>query len=169
MESMAHEGDVAAAPTMSPQEMMQQRIEDNRVKSARYLMSRLHPVAAHFPIALLVFAAFAELVLIFRPNAGLQITVRFLLAGGAVGAIVTTLFGWYAGGWRLADRSETLMIHRWNGTTVALLSVLAWWLAARTQSRLGLRVVLAIIFVALIVQGYFGGEMVHGPNHMGVM
>ena len=104
-----------------------------------------------------------------RPTLGLETTIRFLVAGGAIGAVVAALLGWFAGGWRLLDRSENLALHRWNGTTIAILSLLAWWVAARGKGRGALRLLLALIAAALIVQGYFGGEMVHGPNHMGIM
>ena len=120
-------------------------------------------------IALLLVAALAELALMVRPTLGLETTIRFLVAGGAIGAVVAALLGWFAGGWRLLDRSENLAIHRWNGTTIAILSLLAWWVAARGKGRGALRLLLALIAAALIVQGYFGGEMVHGPNHMGIM
>lgn len=158
-----------AAQTMSPDEMMRQKIEENRLSSAEDLLARLHPVAAHFPIALLLVAALAELALMLRPTLGLQTTIRFLVAGGALGALVAAILGWFAGGWRLTDQSDNLSIHRWNGTTLAILGLLAWWAAARGKGRAGLRLLLALIAAGLIVQGYYGGEMVHGPNHMGFM
>lgn len=158
-----------AAQTMSPDEMMRQKIEENRLTSAGDLLARLHPVAAHFPIALLLVAALAEFALMIRPTLGLQTTIRFLVAGGALGAVATALLGWFAGGWRLSDQSDNLSIHRWNGTALAVLGLLAWWAAARGKGRAGLRLLLALIAAGLIIQGYYGGEMVHGPNHMGIM
>merc|ERR1711907_290362 len=83
-----------AQESMSPEDMMQQKIEENRLTSAEDLLSRLHPVAAHFPIALLLVAALAELALMVRPTLGLQTTIRFLVAGGAIGAVVAALLGW---------------------------------------------------------------------------
>jgi len=161
--------DAVPIEAMTPAQVMQQKVEENRLSSVSDLIARLHPVAAHFPVALLIVAALAELAMLLRPNLGLVTTVRFLVAGGAIGAVVAALFGWFAGGWRLADRSDALAIHRWNGTTIAVLSLLAWWFAAQGVGRARLRLLLALIAVALVVQGYFGGEMVHGPNHMGFM
>ena len=130
------------------------------------LLGRLHPFAAHFPMALLLVALLAELALAVRPRLGLETTVRFLVAGGAIGAVTTALFGWFAAGWRLADRSETLALHRWNGTAIAAVSLIAWW-AAATSKRGALRVLLALLATAILIQGYLGGEMVFGPNHLG--
>lgn len=155
--------------TMSAAQMMQHKIEENRLTSFSDLLARLHPIAAHFPIALFLVAALAEFALIFRPSLGLHSIVRFLVAGGAIGGLGSAAFGWFAAGWRLSDRSETLTIHRWNGTAIAVAGLLAWWLSSPGKKRWWLRLVLTIIAGALIVQGYYGGEMVHGPNHMGVM
>lgn len=155
--------------SMTPEDLMNQKIVENRLTSAEDLLARLHPVAVHFPIALLLVAALAEFALMLRPTLGLQTTIRFLVAGGAIGAVVAALLGWFAGGWRLVDRSENLAIHRWNGTTLAILSLLAWWVAARGKGRGVLRLLLVVIAAGLIVQGYIGGEMMSGPNHLGIM
>ena len=154
--------------TLSPEQIMQQKFEENRLTSTSDLLGRLHPIAVHFPIALLVIAALAELALMIRPSLGIETTVRFLVAGGALGAVTAAALGWFAGGWRLLDRSENLAIHRWNGTTIAAVSLLAWWFATPGKKRLGLRLLLALIVVALVIQGYLGGEMMSGPNHLGI-
>lgn len=164
-----HEHPEAPVVVMTPEQMMDQKIAENRLTSPSDLLGRLHPIAVHFPIALLIVAALAEFALMIRPTLGLESTVRFLVAGGAFGAVGAAVLGWFAGGWRLLDRSENLMIHRWNGTAIAVASLLVWWLATRSKGRLGLRITLALIVVALVVQGYLGGEMMSGPNHLGIM
>ncbi len=147
----------------------QTRAAANRVSSTADLLGRLHPAATHFPIALLLTAALAEVVLVARPALGLEATVRFLVAGGAIGAVIAALLGWFAAGWRLTDRSDTLALHRWNGTGIAVASVLALWLATKPGStRTLFRSLLFVMAAALFVQGYYGGEMVFGPNHMGI-
>lgn len=168
-----HHGEAAsaAAPaeaSLTPEQAMELAFAKNRATSASDVIGRLHPVAAHFPIALLLAAAIAELLLLVRPSTGLEVTTRFLVAGGAAGAVVAALLGWTAGGWRLADRSETLGLHRWNGTAIAALAILATWLAFRSERRTALRAVLIILAVAIVAQGYLGGEMVFGPNHLGL-
>lgn len=56
-----------------------------------------------------------------------------------------------------------------NGTAIAAVSLAAAWLAFRPGSRTALRAVLLILAGALLVQGYLGGEMVFGPNHLGLL
>ncbi len=157
-----------AAATLSAEQTLAAQVVKNRLTSSNDLLGRLHPVAAHFPIALLLVAALAELALMIRPTLGLPTTIRFLVASGAIGAVAAALLGWFAAGWRLTDRSETLGLHRWNGTAIAVISLIAWWFAIRGDSRRGLRVTLALLAAALLLQGYLGGEMVFGPNHMGI-
>ncbi len=125
-------------------------------------------MAAHFPIALFLAAALAGLLFLLRPTAGLEVTVRFLVAAGTLGAIVAALLGWTAAGWRLTDRSETLALHRWNGTIVAGLALLATWFAFRTERRGALRAILAVLAIVIVARGYLCGEMVFGPNHLGL-
>ena len=143
-----------------------QAVED-RSLSLSDVLGRLHPFAAHFPIALLLTAFLAELALLARPALGLETSVRFLVAGGALGATFAAVLGWFAAGWRLTDRSETLGLHRWNGTAIAIVSLIAWWAASR-PSRTPLRALLALLAAAILYQGYLGGEMVFGPNHLGL-
>lgn len=130
------------------------------------MLGRLHPFAAHFPMALLLVAAVAELAMALRPTLGMETTVRFLVAWGAIGGVATALLGWFSAGWRLGDRSETLALHRWNGTAIAAVSLLAWWAAYRPR-RVALRLLLGLLAGAILIQGYLGGEMVFGPGHLG--
>lgn len=132
-------------------------------------LGRLHPTLVHFPIALFLAAALAEFILFARPASGLEPTVRFLIYTGAAGGMIATLLGWLAGGIRMSDRSETLGLHRWTGTGIAVAGLVAAFLAYGAQSdRILLRVVIAGLAAALLFQGYWGAEMSLGPNHMGM-
>ncbi len=130
-------------------------------------LGRLHPALVHFPIALFLAAALAELILFARPASGLEPTVRFLVYTGAAGGLLAALLGWLAAGVRMSDRSETLGLHRWTGTGIALAGILAAAIIYRAKSdRLLIRLVLAGIAFALLFQSYWGAEMSLGPNHM---
>ncbi|WP_349293240.1 DUF2231 domain-containing protein [Sphingomonas lycopersici] len=140
---------------------------DNHVKSLGDFLGRLHPMLVHVPIGLLMAALLAELLFIWKPMAGFGIVVRFLAVGGALGAVAAALLGWFSAGWRLHDRSDTLMAHRWNGTTIAAVSIAAAMFAFRAN-RTPLRILLVFFAIALPIQGYLGAEMVYGPNHLGL-
>lgn len=165
------EGERAVEAVNQPptaEQALDAKIAENRVRSVGDFLGRLHPLAAHFPVALLLMAALAEILLLMRPALGLETAVRFLVAGGAVGAGIAALLGWFAGGWRLDDRSETLGLHRWNGTVIAAVAGIAAWLAFRSAGRTRLRIALALLAAGILFQGYLGGEMVFGPNHLGL-
>jgi uncharacterized membrane protein len=99
------------------------------------LLGRLHPMAAHFPIALILSALLLELLRLIRRRPVAGDTVLACLCLGAAGAVVAASFGWQAG--EHADFSgraaELLETHRWLGIGTALGSVTtaALCLAAR--------------------------------------
>lgn len=130
------------------------------------VLKSLHPATVHFPIALFLMAAFTELLVLARPTPEREAGVRIMIYGAAAGALVAVLFGWiHTGLWLGGD--ATMRIHRWNGMLIALLGLAAAWIASRrAETRTALRLVLFPIAVLLIVQGFLGGELAHGTNHL---
>jgi uncharacterized membrane protein len=129
------------------------------------IWTNLHPATVHFPIALLLAAALAELVSLFRPSPRLTDAVVVMAWGGAAGAVVAAAFGWvHTGLWLGGDTA--MHWHRWTGTGLALIAPIAAMLSSHTDRRL-FRVLLFSMTVALLAQGYWGGELAHGPNHLG--
>lgn len=134
-------------------------------------LGRLHPAAVHFPIALFLVAALAELIMIINPTAGVGSSVRFLVWTGAAGGVVAATLGWFAGGMRMSDRSEILGLHRWTGTGIAITGLVLAYLssaAVGSSKRIVFRVVLVGVAIAILFQGYWGAELSLGPNHMGM-
>ncbi len=134
-----------------------------------FWLGKFHPAAVHFPIAMLLGAAFAEIAA-FRFNTNfLRDAARFCLWLGALGAVGSTALGWLYGGLQLTDTDSTLALHRWNGTSVALLSLVTLWLAERRLSGpymwLGTyRTALFVTALLVGLNGYWGSVMVYGPE-----
>ena len=127
----------------------------------------LHPATVHFPIALLLLAAAVEALLILRPNSGLEQTVRIILYFAAAGTVTAALFGWiHTGMWMGGE--ALIQLHRWVGTGLAVLSIGLALLAARPpdHARRTLRTGLSIAAIAVVLQGYWGAELSHGPEHL---
>lgn len=143
-------------------------LTDDHPASMTDLLGRLHPALVHFPIALFLAAGLAELLAVLRPALGLEATTRFLVYTGAAGGLIAAALGWFAGGWRLSDRSETLGLHRWTGTGIALAGLVLALVVARSGHPAPRRLLLAGLAIALVVQGYWGGELSLGPNHLGL-
>lgn len=133
-------------------------------------LGKFHPPLVNFPIAMILGAALAEVLLVatkrpFFVNAG-----RFCLWVGCVGAVVAAVLGWFFGGFHLVDDSWILTMHRWLGTTTATMSVLLLVVGERTfrradASRTGYRAMLFIGAGLVGVTGFFGGSLVYGLTH----
>lgn len=132
------------------------------------ILKKLHPATIHFPVALFLMAALTELFVMRRKGAGLEGAVRVLVYGGAAGAVVAALFGWiHTGLWFGGD--TVMQVHRWNGMLIAVLGLAMAYLASRPlQSRALLRTALFSTAALVLAQGFLGGELAHGPNHLGL-
>src|SRR5665647_2004940 len=56
-------------------------------------LGRLHPLAVHFPVVLLLFAAILELFTIKKFRSSLRPGINLLLAAGVISAIFSVVFG----------------------------------------------------------------------------
>ncbi len=132
-----------------------------------------HPVVVHFPVALLIAAALAELVRLVRSampgdhaEHHRRTTTRFCLLLAAPASVVAAVLGWSAG--TAVITSTTLDLHRWLGVTVAALAMLALWLLpVRVVPVLRQRFGLALLLLSALlvgVVGHLGGTLVHGAD-----
>jgi uncharacterized membrane protein len=125
----------------------------------------LHPVIVHFPIAFFPAALFTAIVGRRRPAFGTP--VRFLVVAGGIIAPIAALLGWLDA--LNADPSALLVVHRWLGTAIGVVALaLAIWAWRRPGQDRGIGMILALaaITAAIVVQGWYGGAMVHGVDHM---
>lgn len=150
-------------------EMMEEGGEDRSSMSfAERLLDwfgRLHPSIVHFPIAFFPAAAFTAIVGRRRPGFGTP--VRFLVIAGGVIAPIAAVMGWLDA---IGEEPSTLLnVHRWLGTSIGLggllLAVWAWRRPDQDRS-MGMIAALVAITAAIVVQGWYGGAIVHGINHL---
>lgn len=128
----------------------------------------LHSVAVHFPIALILVAALAQLLgLAGIAGAGPQ-TARFLVWTGALGGLAAGLLGWAHAGPMTAGEDGVMLVHRLLGSamTIGLFGVagLVEWQARRPGPLAGLLAPAAVYAAALAVavNGFLGGSLAHG-------
>lgn len=135
-------------------------------------LGRLHTLVIHFPIAMFVGALGVELFGLWRRNPVYQSAAHVMLVVGALGAVVAAFLGWFAGGFYLTDRNQILMLHRWLGTAIAGAGFVLLYLSATARRtpekpRTVYWVALALMTIAMAVQGYIGGSFMHGGmRHM---
>ncbi|MDQ3482807.1 MAG: hypothetical protein M3448_05310 [Pseudomonadota bacterium] len=130
-------------------------------------LGAFHPMIIHFPIAFFPAALFTAVVGRRRP--AFSAPVQFLVITGGIVAPVAALLGWFNAGFALVDGDRLLLVHRWLGTAMGvgggLLAVWAWRRPWEDRGA-GMIVSLTIMTVAIAVQGWFGGALVYGMEHM---
>lgn len=151
-------------------EMMEEKQDRSQMSMTGRLLDwlgRLHPVIVHFPIAFFPAALFTAVV--GRRRAAFAAPVQFLvIAGGIIGPIAA-LLGWFDGGFDVATDDMLLQWHRWLGTAIGVgsLGLGVWaWRQPEANRDTGMIVGLSLMTVAIVVQGWFGGALVHGIDHM---
>jgi uncharacterized membrane protein len=137
-------------------------------------MGAFHPLVVHFPIALLLTAAFLELISVWiKDHSGLRFAIAVNLLLGTLGAVIAATLGWMDAahiGFE-PDLKPILAWHRWLGTSVAIGSLLTtglWFRSERIRQTGGLwiyRVALLLLAVALGVTGHLGGLLVYGLDY----
>ena len=130
-------------------------------------LGRLHPIVVHFPIAFFPAALFTAVIGRRRP--AFQAPVQFLVVAGGIIGPIAALLGWFDGGFDFSTDDMLLQWHRWLGTAIGFgslgLGIRAW---RRPDENRGTIMIigLSLITAAIVVQGWFGGAMVHGIDHM---
>jgi len=163
-----------AWPTAEDADAIQGQPEPPTTFGARVLawLGAWHPAVIHFPIALPVTVGLLELLAWSRRTPRYIANNQILLCVGVAGALVAASVGWAGAGLPSAEDDWALTTHRWLGSALPFLLLLVWnagRLVAPTESggRSRSYCVLLIVSVFLIlVQGYLGGEVTHGANHM---
>ena len=128
----------------------------------------LHSVAVHFPIALILAAALAQVLGLITGRNGYADTVRFLVWTAAAGGLATGLLGWAHAGPVASTEDWIMSLHRWLGTSLTVgLFVLAaaveWHRRdASTTTFWTMNVLVFGAALAVAINGFLGGSLAHG-------
>jgi len=134
------------------------------------LTGRLHPLLVHFPIALILIAAIAELVSVTTKFPEWHTVAVANVRAGSAFAVASAGAGWLLASSRIVEASHALEWHRWLGLMAALAAVAAA-LATREIDRPPRRLWLyriALISAAgcVAVAGHFGAVLVWGADFL---
>lgn len=134
-------------------------------------MGRLHPLAVHFPVSLLLFAAALELFTFKNFHSKLRPGINLLVYVGAVAAVLAVVLGLLLA--NIEDYGgDTLTIHQWTGIGTAVLGLITVILLSRVLKTAGTTQVLmyrgVLFFTALgvSVAGHFGASLTHGDEYL---
>ncbi len=134
-------------------------------------LGRLHPVAIHFSVGLLLFAAVLELFTIKKFRSSLRPGINLALAAGVISAIFSVIFGLLLsreGGYE----KGLISIHKWIGIATMCLGFFAWVALNRILKKNQLKLVKiyrGILFVSAIgvsLAGHFGASLTHGKDYL---
>ncbi|WP_130275411.1 DUF1549 domain-containing protein [Cecembia calidifontis] len=134
-------------------------------------LGRLHPLVVHFPIALLVFAAFLELFTIGKYPSKWRPGINAILLGGIFSALISAFFGWQLA--RNENISGDLLdqhqLFGFISATTCL--VLLWiWSSVALKNRLEYlkyyRATLFITLIGIIITGHLGASLTHGEDFL---
>jgi uncharacterized membrane protein len=159
----------ANAPATAPGHAHKQREAEGTARALAWL-GNFHPASAHFPIAMLLGAALAELFAMRTQGEGYGHAARFCVWAGGLGAVAAAALGWCFAGLDIGADDWLLRAHRWLGTATAawavLLMALASWRSQRSPVHRSTYLVALFLGAALVaVTGFFGGALVHGLDH----
>jgi uncharacterized membrane protein len=133
-------------------------------------IGRLHPLLVHFPIALILLAAAAEIFAVVTVAARWHVVAIACLRAGAIGAVGAAGAGWLMARMPGVDPSATLEWHRWFGTATAATAVIAVLVTAAGERSSATRWIdwMAMLAAALCVAatGHLGGMLVWGADFL---
>jgi uncharacterized membrane protein len=134
-------------------------------------IGKFHPLIVHFPIALVLAAAAAELGVIatLRP-AWRTVAVTNIRAGAGLG-VVTAITGWLFAASQGVDATTSLEWHRWLGMAAAAGAIGAALLSLRLhassgRAAFGYRVTLFVTALLVAITGHLGGTLVWGAGFL---
>ncbi|HEX5045858.1 MAG TPA: DUF2231 domain-containing protein [Gammaproteobacteria bacterium] len=132
-----------------------------------YFLGRLHVLVLHLPIALILVAVLLDWVVRRERYRKLAVAAPFLWGGAALTAVVTAALGYM----HLSEgvfAGPVAGAHRFFGTTLAVFTVLLWWLCSRrAQVYRAINVVTGIVALLLVsITGHFGGNLTHGESFL---
>lgn len=134
------------------------------------LAGRLHPLLVHFPIALILVAAIAELVSLTARFPGWHMVSVANVRAGAAFAIATAGAGWLLASSRIVDASPVLEWHRWLGLASAVAALAAAVATSETdrppRRRWLYRIALFWAAALVAVAGHFGALLVWGADFL---
>jgi uncharacterized membrane protein len=126
---------------------------------------QMHPLLIHFPIALVIVAAAAEVAAIVTGSERWRVVADGNLRTAAIFAVIAAVAGWRLAAAAGMDPTPLLEWHRWLGTVGAGATVAAALATSRRRSALGVRSDWMALFGAaalVAVAGHLGGRLVWG-------
>lgn len=135
-------------------------------------IGNFHPIALHFPIALIIMTVIAELLGMKSRSPIFIQAARFMIIAAAITALPTALLG-LAYGYEVSyDETLSLIFwwHRFLGLSTAILAfVTVCFKELQLRKKIGVTayaISLSLLAILVTATGYLGGEMTFGLFHL---
>jgi uncharacterized membrane protein/mono/diheme cytochrome c family protein len=134
------------------------------------LLGRLHPLAVHFPIGLLVVALLLEILTIKGKRKGLREGIAWMVYLGAIFSVVSTCLGWFLGTFDNYT-GDLVSLHQYMGVSTAILAsitaLILYKLSKTTKPNyFKYRSGLFLTVIVLSVTGHLGASLTHGEDFL---
>nr|WP_068886479.1 DUF1549 domain-containing protein [Pedobacter panaciterrae] len=134
-------------------------------------LGHLHPLAVHFPVALLLFAAILELFTLKNFKSKLRSGIDALIIAGSLSAVMSAVLGWLL--YKNGDYSgSVLTLHQWIGIATAVLGLLTLFFLYQVHKKgkfKQVKVYRGLLFstaIGVSVAGHFGANLTHGGDFL---
>ncbi len=151
--------------------LMAQSNESQEIFWLWKFLGRLHPLAVHFPVSLLVFAALLEIFTFSGYHSKLRTSINLLVLAGSLSAIVAAVLGLV-----LANAENyggnVLNIHQWTGVFTALMGIFllgSLWKLSHNLTKTNIKIFRTALFTCALgvsVAGHFGASLTHGEEYL---
>ncbi len=128
------------------------------------LIGNFHPVLVHLPIGFLLLALLFQWLSGKEKYAGILPAVRIAFLLGMISAVLSCITGWSLSSGGEYDE-DTLDYHKWMGISVAVISLIGYFLSRKPESILT-KSVSVITFLLIIITGHLGGTLTHGEGFL---
>lgn len=135
------------------------------------LLGRLHPLAVHFPVSLLLFAAVLEFFSLKNYNSKLRPGINLLVFVGGITAVISAILGWLLSS-QEDYGGDTFDIHQWTGFATAFLGIitLSFLFLIEKKNQLtfvkAYRSILFFTAFGVTIAGHFGASLTHGNDYI---
>jgi len=131
-----------------------------------FFLGRFHVLVLHLPIGIILAAVALDWVARRERFRALAAVSPFLWTFAALSAVATAVLGYmhFAEG---KFSGDSAVAHRFFGTTLAVFTVVVWWLSRRPELYKRVNIATGVVALALVaITGHFGGNLTHGSSFL---
>lgn len=126
-------------------------------------IGHFHPLLVHLPIGILLIAVLFQMLSGNERFHSMSVAAGIALFWGMLSAVASCITGFLLS--KTDDYDETLISrHQWFGISVALISVIAYFLNRKSNNKI--KWIMILLALLIIITGHLGGSLTHGSDYL---